>query len=460
MLGMIRLTVAAADIEPGMSRPSNPNALRVRASNLLVLLVIVLAALLVAAGSALAAADETPSNAPKGKSAFEQRVPDPASIDAYLAGKGSPMAGQGANFVSSGVRWKVDPRLLVAIAGAESAFGSITCAPYNGWGWGCPDGPYNFTSWADGIETVTRGLRVGYLAEGRTSVVLIQQKYAPSGAANDPTGLNNHWVTNVSRFLIEMGGNPDDLDLDGVAGKRPLGMEFDPAAQVEFDFVSEAGPKAEQKVLTINQGALTPVTIEIRNTGSQTWTVGTVRLRRVDIEPRVASAPFAALATGAVEPEKTAKFTVQLASIGTSDDAGQTVWRLEGPGGPFGPEITRAVRVEVGDFAARPEGQPEYKTDSKGQTIAVLRFRNIGDDAWDRSVVLGVVSRQGVGYQHFQWIDQDTPTRLLERTVEPGQVGSFAVLMGAPGGGTTEFAPRRGDQLATGTPVSIGPLGR
>lgn len=130
------------------------------------------------------------------------------SIDAYLAAKGSPMTGQGAAFVASGTRWRVEPRLLVAIAGAESNFGNITCGPNNAWGWACPNDPEEFATWAAGIETVTRGLRNYYLDEGRTSVVLIQQKYAPNGAANDPTGLNSHWVNNVTKFLVEQGGDP------------------------------------------------------------------------------------------------------------------------------------------------------------------------------------------------------------------------------------------------------------
>lgn len=135
----------------------------------------------------------------------------PQAIDAYLASKGSPMAGQGAAFVQSGMRWQVDPRLLVAIAGAESNFGQVTCGPNNAWGWACPNDPESFATWAAGIDTVTKGLRSYYLDEGRTSVTLIQQKYCPVGAANDPTGLNNHWSTNVTKFLTELGGNPGNV---------------------------------------------------------------------------------------------------------------------------------------------------------------------------------------------------------------------------------------------------------
>ena len=135
-------------------------------------------------------------------------APSAAMIDAYLAMKGSPLAGQGGAFVASATRWSVDPRLVVAIAGAESNFGEQTCGPFNAWGWACPNDPADFSDWATGIETITRGLRRGYLDEGRTSVALIQQKYAPSAAANDPTGLNDNWVGNVSKFLLELGGDP------------------------------------------------------------------------------------------------------------------------------------------------------------------------------------------------------------------------------------------------------------
>ena len=144
-------------------------------------------------------------------------------IDAYLASKGSPMVGQGAAFMASGARWRLDPRLLVAIAGAESSFGQVTCGPNNAWGWACPNDPADFQTWAHGIDTVAEGLRRYYLDEGRTSVSLIQQKYCPVGAANDPTGLNSHWTANVTKFLVELGGNPATVG-PGPSGPGALGI--------------------------------------------------------------------------------------------------------------------------------------------------------------------------------------------------------------------------------------------
>lgn len=133
------------------------------------------------------------------------------SIDAYLYSKGSPMSGQGVFIISSAQQWGVDPRLIVAIAGAESSFGKLLCGSFNAWGWSCPGSPAEFGSWPQAIATIAEGLRRYYLDEGRGTVALIQQKWAPSGAANDPRGLNNHWVANVSRFLLELGGSPNSL---------------------------------------------------------------------------------------------------------------------------------------------------------------------------------------------------------------------------------------------------------
>lgn len=135
-----------------------------------------------------------------------------ASLDRYLQSKGSPLAGEGAAFLESGVEHEVDPRLVVAIAGAESYFGIQTCAPFNAWGWGCPTSPFSFRDWAHAIDTITLGLRDGYLDDGLTSVGEIHLRYAPPNARNDPTNLNYAWPDNVARFIAEQGGDPENVE--------------------------------------------------------------------------------------------------------------------------------------------------------------------------------------------------------------------------------------------------------
>jgi cell wall-associated NlpC family hydrolase len=135
-------------------------------------------------------------------------------LDVYLRRKGSPLAGQGATFIQAGRRYGVSPALLVAISGAESSFGKISSGAHNPFGWG-PG--IDFPSWAAGIAAVAKGLRSGYLDQGRKTVASIGSKWAPSAATNDPTNLNSNWVQNVNSFLKELGGG-------GLATSAPAGQ--------------------------------------------------------------------------------------------------------------------------------------------------------------------------------------------------------------------------------------------
>ena len=128
-----------------------------------------------------------------------------ARIDAFLSSKNSPLAGYGKAFVRAGRKYGVDPFLMVAISGQESSFGTYGPSRkiYNAWGWG----PHiKFKSWEESIDMVTRGLAKGYIREGRTTIPKISTKWAPVGAANDPTNLNSHWVKGVEKFYLELGG--------------------------------------------------------------------------------------------------------------------------------------------------------------------------------------------------------------------------------------------------------------
>lgn len=149
----------------------------------------------------------------------------PREIDAYLRDKGSPLAGKGAVFVREGRRNGIDPALLVAISGAESSFGTqVKAGTHNPFGWG-PHIP--FKSWDQAITTVAAGLRKGYFDEGLKTIAQIGAKWAPSGAANDPTNLNSNWARNVGRFYSQLGGQ-------GVTAKpNPRVAPLAPAATLD-----------------------------------------------------------------------------------------------------------------------------------------------------------------------------------------------------------------------------------
>jgi hypothetical protein len=137
-------------------------------------------------------------------------------IDEYLNGKPtqatgpSPLSGNGLAFVENGLKYVVDPRLVVAIAGAETSFGSRTCGQFNAWNWfwngTCANSP--FTSWQSGLITVTKFLNKSYLNKGYTTIPSIGGHYCASGC--------EHWVPNVTLFYTEMGGDTANLGLSSI----------------------------------------------------------------------------------------------------------------------------------------------------------------------------------------------------------------------------------------------------
>lgn len=131
-----------------------------------------------------------------------------ARIDAYLASKASPLTGQGAAFVAEARRVGLDPRFLVAIAGSETSFGTYgpSQAIHNPFGMG-PG--LSYPSWADAIAAAATNLSGAlYLGDGRVTISSIQQRWAPHGAANDPSNLNVNWTRNVGLYFGEQGGDP------------------------------------------------------------------------------------------------------------------------------------------------------------------------------------------------------------------------------------------------------------
>ena len=115
-------------------------------------------------------------------------------LEKYLQQYDSPLAPFADTFVEIADKYKLDWKLVAAISGLESTFGKqIPNNSFNGWGWGIyGDNTINFSSWKEGIETVSEGLKTKYIDKwGAKDIYEIGRLYAAS-----PT-----WAQRVNYFM-------------------------------------------------------------------------------------------------------------------------------------------------------------------------------------------------------------------------------------------------------------------
>lgn len=115
----------------------------------------------------------------------------------FLTQYNSPLAEHAQTFVESADTYNLDWRLVAAISGVESTFGKeIPYNSYNAWGWGIyGENTLRFTSFGDGIETISKGLREQYIDTWKADTVYeIGSFYAAS-----PT-----WAQRVEYFMEKM----------------------------------------------------------------------------------------------------------------------------------------------------------------------------------------------------------------------------------------------------------------
>lgn len=119
-------------------------------------------------------------------------------IKNYLSYYNSPLEKNYKTIVDTADKYKVDFRLITAIAQQESNLCKrIPAETYNCWGWGIHSrGTLGFTSFDEGIEAVTKGLREEYINKGYNTVDKIMSKYTPSS--------NGSWAFGVETFINDM----------------------------------------------------------------------------------------------------------------------------------------------------------------------------------------------------------------------------------------------------------------
>lgn len=124
----------------------------------------------------------------------------PKIIENFFKDYKSSLANYGQLFVSVADKYKLDWRLLPAIAMQESNGGrKVIKDTNNPFGYGIYTGKtLKFSSWEEGIERVGRALREDYLDKGLKTPTQIMAKYTP------PSLASGTWARGVYSFMEEL----------------------------------------------------------------------------------------------------------------------------------------------------------------------------------------------------------------------------------------------------------------
>ena len=112
---------------------------------------------------------------------------------------------------NAAIEHEIDWRIAIAISMHETGkYTSYAFKSLNNVGgmmyWdGTKSALKSFNSLDEGIEAFVKNLKNNYYDLGLDTIEKIQPKYAPVGAANDPSNLNSYWVSGVTRYYDELG---------------------------------------------------------------------------------------------------------------------------------------------------------------------------------------------------------------------------------------------------------------
>lgn len=119
-------------------------------------------------------------------------------VRSYLKDYRSPLEPLAEFIVATADKHGLDFRLTTAIAQQESNLCKyIPPGTYNCWGWGIHSrGTLGFSSYEEGIETVSQGLKQNYIDMGYVTPDEIMTKYTPLSPGT--------WAIGVNKFMSDM----------------------------------------------------------------------------------------------------------------------------------------------------------------------------------------------------------------------------------------------------------------
>lgn len=140
-----------------------------------------------------------------GSTAGSATTVDAKKLDACFGGK---LASTGNWWVKYANQYNIDVYIAAAISMHETGNGTSAAIKNKN----NPGGLYNskaktlysYKSLEEGINKMCSNLNRLYFSQGLNTLEKIQPKYCPIGAANDPNGLNKHWLPGTKKYLEQL----------------------------------------------------------------------------------------------------------------------------------------------------------------------------------------------------------------------------------------------------------------
>ncbi|EDA0477009.1 cell wall hydrolase [Listeria monocytogenes] len=134
--------------------------------------------------------------------AFDQEKWDKAFLKAGV------LKDKGNAYIKYAKQYQIDPVLLAAISFHETGWGSsnMVRTKNNVGGMMSASRGMVFASLDEGIERMANTVHNRIFKDGKNTIEALGSVYAPLGAANDPTGLNQNWIPTIKQYILELGG--------------------------------------------------------------------------------------------------------------------------------------------------------------------------------------------------------------------------------------------------------------
>jgi hypothetical protein len=203
---------------------------------------------------------------------------------------GTPMAGMYDQVVAAAKARGISGSLLAGVMAQETGHGKHMLGNNPGGVMG-PKGLMQFNSLGAGIERTADAVAKNWNAAGG-NLAAMGQRYAPIGAANDPTGLNRSWVPNVQKLMGDMGEGGGGSESGAVPGDSSgLADKLGLRGKANFMNGQFGGPgenlktimTASGKKLTVNSAAsesFKGFVDELESSGYKVNSLGGFNLRR------------------------------------------------------------------------------------------------------------------------------------------------------------------------------------